>query len=273
MKTIVKHFLFLTVSLIFINCSIDNEIIEPDALTPNSEDSDIPMELLSDNGALEIPGFPMNIKKYQNGDLYYWAHYSYRPDGNLLKVSYSHKGSSSEIFTNTYHYDTQGKLIKLDGHDVYNFYWDDERIVEADRYNGMWSGRSKIFYGYNTKGQLIQKLENNLDFLYSEKIIYTYFEDGNLKTIEQYADDSESGVIKLYSVTTFEGYNADRNLFLELEIIPGQSVQHQFPTAMDFKHHTDSSYNISETYEYKYDSEGRVIEKIFGNNKVVYQYY
>ena len=273
MKTIITHFLFLTVSLLFINCSSDNEIFDPDTVTPNSQDRDIPTELLHDNGAIEIPGFPKNIKKYENGNLYYWAQYYYRPDGNLLKVNYSYPESSAEIFADIYHYNTEGKLIKLDGHNVYNFNWDKERIVEADRYNRMWSGRSKILYEYNAKGQLIQKTENNLDFFYSEKIIYSYFEDGNLKTIEQYGDDSGSEVFKLYFVTNFEGYNEDRNLFLELEIIPGHIVQHQFPSSMIYKHLTETGYDREETYTYAYDTKGRVIEKIFGSNKVVYQYY
>lgn len=261
MKTIITHFLFLTVSLIFISCSSDNEILDPE--TVNTPDID----------ALELPGFPKSIKKFQNGNLHYWAQYYYSPDGNLLKVNYTYPESGPEIFANTYHYNTEGKLMKLEGHDVYNFHWNKNRIFEADKYNGMWSGRSKIFYEYNPEGQLIQKTENNLDFSYSEKIIYSYFEDGNLKTIEQYGDYNESGVFKLYSVTNFDGYNEDENLFLEFEIIPGQIVQHQFPSSMNYKHLTESGYDYNETYNYKYDTKGRVIEKIFGSNKIVYQYY
>ncbi len=273
MKTIQSQLLFLTVSLIFISCSSDNEILDLETVIKIPQDNDIPMESSPEIGAVEIQGAPKSLKKYQNGNLYYWAQYYYRFDGNLIKVNYSHPEAGPEIYTDTYQYNTEGKLTKLIGHDVYNFYWEKDRIIEADKYNGMWNGRSKISYTYNPEGQLIQKTENNLDFSYHEKTIYSYFKDGNLKTIEQFGDYNQSGVFELYFITNFEGYTGDENLFLELEIIPGQIVQHLFPSFMNFKHLTESGYDISETYNYKYDTEGRVIEKIFGSSKVVYQYY
>ena len=271
MKTLQTLFLFLAVTIIFISCSSDNEIFDVETGNKNSQEKNLPMEPLP-VGAIELPGYPRSIKKYQNGELHYWAQYYYRPDGNLFKVKYKYTKSNSEIFTDTYHYNSEGKLVKVDGHDVYDFHWDNNRIVEADKYNSMWHGRSKIFYEYNPEGQLIQKTENHLDFFYSEKIIYSYFEDGNLKTIAEFGSN-ESGILTQFFVTNFDGYNQDKNLFLELEIIPGQIVQHQFPSSMSFKHLTATGYDISETYEYKYDTQGRVIEKISGRNKVVYDYY
>lgn len=261
----------MTVSLIFTNCSGDDEI--PETLGSNSENRNLPQPTSADNTALEIPGFASRMEKYQYEDLQYWAQYYYRTDGNLHKVNYSYPEYSSEIFTDTYLYNSEGKLIKLDGHNVYDFYWENDLIVEADKYNSMWNGRSKIFYEYNPQGQIIQKTENNLDFFYSEKFRYSYFENGDLKMIEHFGDYYESGVFDLYFVTKFEGYNEDINLFLELEIIPGQIVQQHYPTSMDFKHLTESGYDSHETYQYQYDNYGRVIGKINGNNRTVYQYY
>lgn len=79
MKTIITHFLFLTVSLIFLSCSSDNEILDPEIVNTNSQERNLPMEPLP-VGALELPGFPKSIKKYQNGSLYYRAQYYYRLD-------------------------------------------------------------------------------------------------------------------------------------------------------------------------------------------------
>lgn len=273
MRTIILLYLFLTVSIIFLSCSSDNEIFDPETVNKDLQEENLPMEPAPDNGAVELPGFPKSIKKYQNGRLHFWVKYYYRADGNLLNVHYSYPQSSYEIFTDTYHYNTEGKMVKLDGHDSYTFYWHEQQIVEADRYNAMWTGRSKIFYEYNTEGQLIQKTEKNLDFFEREKTIYTYLEDGNLKTIEQFGDYTQSGVYELYFVTNFDGYKGDKNLFLEFTIIPGQTVQHQFPSSMNFKHLTELGDDRNENYNYKYDSEGRVVEKIYGSNKVVYQYY
>ncbi len=257
----------------FINCSGDDEITGPGSVYTNPQDNYMPTEPQADNSALEMPGFPKIIKKYQDGNLYYWAQYFYSPDGNLLKVNYSHPNSGSERFTDTYRYNTDGKLIGLDGHDVYSFYWDKEQIVKADKYNSVWYGRIKIFYNYNLEGQLIQKIENYIDFSFSDKTTYSYLEDGNLNTIEYYSQDEDSGVFQLYSVTNFDGYSNHSNMFLELEIIPGQIVQHYFPASMNVIHINESGNETYEIYDYKYDSDGRVIEKISGSNIVVYQYY
>jgi hypothetical protein len=270
MKTLPTNYLFLIAFLIIISCSTDGEIHE--ALN-DAQDRNLPDEPFFDEKIIELKGLPKRIQKYENGNLHYRAQYFYRPDGALQRVEYSYPKSGSEIFTNTYYYDTEGKLIKLDGHDVYKFHWDKERIVEVDGYNGMWSGRSKISFTYNAKGQIIQRLDYNLDFFDRGKTIYSYFNDGNLKTIEQYGGTNENGAWILHFITNFDGYNQDKNLFLELEIIPGRNAQHQFPTSMSFKHITATGYDIEETYTYKYDSEGRVIQKISGSNKIIYQYY
>ena len=273
MKKTITPCILLTVSFLLISCSSDNEIPNPENLYNRLQDENLPMVPAPDSGAVELPGFPESIKSYRNGRLYYWAKYYYRSDGNLMNVHYSHPQSSYEIFTDTYYYNNEGKMIKLEGQDVYTFYWNDQRIVEADKYNGMWSGRSKIFYDYNTEGQIIQKTENNIDFSDREKTLYSYSEGGNLKSIEQFGDYSQSGVFEKYLVTVFDGYKGDKNLFLEILIIPGHLLQNQFPSSKDVKDFTESGYDTYETYTYIYDSEGRVIEKISGSNKVVYQYY
>lgn len=262
----------MTVSIFFTSCSSEDESLDFKIIKENQQDENIPVES-PNSGPVEIPGFPKRIKKYQNDSLKYWAQYFYKSDGNLLKINYSYPESGTERFTDSYLYNSEGKLIKLNGHDEYTFYWDNDRIVAADKYNGMWYGNSKIFYDYNSKGQLIQKTENNIDFSFSDRTIYSYFEDGNIKTIEQYGDSNGSGDFTLYLVTSFDNYKGDRNLFLEFTIIPGHSVQNQFPGSMSFKHLISSGYDSYETYEYVYDSEGRVVEKLYGKNKIVYEYY
>ncbi|QYA26130.1 hypothetical protein G3I01_11590 [Gramella sp. MT6] len=272
MKTIITYILLMTVPVIFTNCSSDDDV--PQTINANSEDiDDLPLEPSPANTAFELPGYPGIIKKYENGKLNYWAQYYYRPDGNLLKINYSHPESSPEVFTDSFYYNSAGKLLKIDGHDVYDFYWEGDRIVEVGRYNGMWSGRSKIQFEYNARGQIIEKKETNIDFLDKEKLVYYYFDDGNLKMIEQYGDYNVTGIYTLYFVTKFEGYTNDKNLFWELEIIPRQVAQNYFPTAMNFKHLTETGYDKQEIYNYQYDSQGRVIEKTFGKNRIIYLYY
>lgn len=264
--------LFIAVSFVFVSCSGDDEGFVPGI--GNLQDKNISIdEPLTNFGAVEIPGFPKSIQIYHNNILQYMAQYYSDAKGNLIRVNYSYPVSSSEIFTDSYHYNSQGMLTKLDGHDVYDFHWKNGRIVEADKYNGMWYGKSRIVYEYNAAGLLTQTTEDNLDFLFSMKTTYTYFADGNLKMIEESGDFDNSGTYTLYYVTRFPGYKEAENLFPELIIIPGQIAQHHFPASMEFQHLTETGYDRIETYDYKYDSEGRVIEKSFDNDRVVYQYY
>lgn len=276
MKTISIYVLVLFVALMLSNCSTDTEIIEPVIENPKPQDDNnlaIPMESLANIGAVAIAGFPKEIKKFSNGSLYYWAQYYFRPDEKLLKVRYGYPSFESTIYADTYHYDNNGQLIKLIGHDDYDFYWNLGRIVEAHRYNGMWHGHSKIFYEYNTEGQTIQKLEINTDFNFQDKVHYSYYEDGNLKSIEEYSDYNQNGEFIRYKMTTFESYNNAVNLFPEVQIIPGQALQQYFPLAMEFKHFTAAGYGNYETYQYTFNAHGRVVEKRFGTNTTLYEYY
>lgn len=274
MKTIITYLVFLAGSLIFINCSGDDEFPGTVIPNPNSEDIDIPVQEVPVNeNAIEIKGFPRFIKKYQYGSLEYWAQYYYNPDGNVIQVIYGYAENDSGTHSDTYEYNAEGKLINLYGHDVYHFYWDNERIVAADKYNGMWNGHSRILYEYNTEGQLIQKTENYIDLQFIDRTTYSYFDDGNLKMIVQFYKDVDTDDFESYFVTTISGYTEDQNLFPELTIIPGQRVQSQFPASMDFKHLFSSDYDRHEIYRYEYDTEGRVVEKISSYSKVMYQYY
>lgn len=273
MKTNTIFLLILTVSLILTSCTSDNESIQPEMESLNPQDILIPMESLAKIGAVEIAGLPKMLKKFENGILTYWAQYYYRPDGNILKVNYGYSSSSSDMFSDNYLYNNEGKLIKLDGHDIYNFYWNEGRIVEANRYNGMWYGQSEIFYEYNSIGQIIQKLEINIDFNFQEKKHYTYSEGGNLKSIDEHGDYDGSGVFIPYKITNYGGYGEDVNLFPEVQIIPGISTQNNFPYSMEFKHLTTSGYDVYEIYSYEYVSDGKVTKKTYGNNMVIYDYY
>jgi len=211
------------------------------------------------------------IKKYENGNISYWAYYYYRPDGNLLKINYSHSYPSAEVFSLNYQYDIEGKIVKMVGWDVFDFYWDNGRIIKVEAYND-WYGRYDILYDYNDQGQVIQKLVvyYGTTPISSQKLNYTYFNDGNIKSIEDYGDYNGSGIFELYFETNFTDYIEPRNLFLNLEIVPGQIEHNQFPKSKEFRYGNEYTNII---YNYKFDALGRVIEQRYGNNKVVYEYY
>ena len=275
MKTFKNLFLSLSVSLFITSCSSDNESFQSVTEIPKPEEIFTPMESLTEIGAVAILGYPKTIKKFNNGILSYWAQYYFRPDGNILKVNYGHSSSTSEIFSNVYHYDAEGKLVKLVDWDVFDFYWDNGKIIKVEAYNGAWYGRYDLFYDYNDQGQIIQKLivYYGTTPVSTQKLSYTYFNNGNIKSIEDYGDYNGTGVFELYSITNFSDYIEPRNLFLELEIIPGQSELNQFPGVMSIEYQQQTGFDFYSTYNYKYDTYGRVIEQLYGNNKIVYDYY
>ena len=158
-------------------------------------------------GAVEIPGFPKSIDKYNDGSHEFSTQYYYRSDGKLIQISHRYPHYSSGIYTNTFSYDSVGKLIKIEGIDVYDFLWEGERIVRADKNNLAWFGRSEIFYEYNASGQIIQTTENFLETTppSTAKNLYHYYEDGNPRSVESYFRENVEGKdFELYYTTTFE---------------------------------------------------------------------
>lgn len=277
-----NRFYLMMVLFLTIGCSHDNESFQPEADNTNvqgnintRENVQTPMEALAAIGAVAIEGNPRSVEKFENGKLVYWAQYYFRPDGNLLKVNYGHSSTTSEVFSNNYLYDAKGKIVQIVGWDVFDFYWENDRIIKVEGYNAAWNGRYHMFYEYNDQGRIIQKSTQWLDFTPVGYDItnYNYFPDGNLKSIEYYGDYNGSGTWTLYTTTNFSDYIETTNLFLELEIIPGQRELLQFPGTREFKHLESSGDDVFETYRYSYDQYGRVVEKVYGNHREVYDYY
>ncbi|GLU44583.1 hypothetical protein [Allomuricauda sp. NBRC 101325] len=280
MKTIATIFVSLVVSITFINCSSDDPDQSLIINEQNSKDNDQPVtgEMpphSTPEGTVALKGFPKSVQYYYIGILQRWEQYYFRSDGKLLMVHTGYPGSGSEIITDIYQYNENNQLTGLDGYDEYSFQWENNIIVGASTNNVAWHGRIEFKYEYNTDGQIIQQTFDYLDTTppSSGKITYTYFDDGNLKTMEHYWRDDLSENYSLSNITQFDGYKGDNNLFFELTIIPGQSAQLQFPSTSDYKQLTSSGYDRHETYQYVYDIVGRVVEKLFGDDKVVYQYY
>lgn len=276
MKLILKLFFCICVCTTLTNCSNDDQTQKPEVENqepPNMVDTPNTLEV---KGAVIISGYPKSIKKYIAGKLEYWENYYFNSDKKLLKVRYSYpQSSSSEVFSIDYYYNTNGKLEFLKGWDDYKFIWDNNRIVKTEFENIAWNGKSEILYTYNKEGQITETTENNLDFNYGSKSEYSYHEDGNLKSIKlYYTDDYRKGkTYELYTVTNFASYSSASNLFYEFVIIPWQIAQPQFPVSEEFKHLRSSGYDTYYVYDYKYDDKSRVIEKSYGNTRIVYEYY
>ncbi|RIA09704.1 hypothetical protein OE09_1550 [Flavobacteriaceae bacterium MAR_2010_72] len=278
MKTL-PLLLVLMLSIILINCSSDDENLQPVVIeNPNPQDNtlidyDIPMESLTDIGAIAITGYPKILKRFENGILNYWAHYYFRPDGNMLKVNFGFSNSISEISDYIYQYDDEGKMVKFIGDGSLNQYWDNGRIIKAEYYNH-WYGSFDIIYDYNDKEQLTQKSVKYTSYnpIYVEKSNYSYYDDGNLESIVYEEGYDGSGIIDYSYKFNFVNYIESRNLFLDLQIIPGQRELQQFPSSKGFRDTTYPNYNYI-TYNYKYDGNGRVIERTYGDTKIVYEYY
>ena len=265
MKSSITFTLLCITALILTNCSDDNEIIV-------SEDQQEDTTNASDNHTDIFAGLPKSIEEYWDGSLINRETYYYTSEGNLHSVKYLFGYYETE---DKYYYDGNGNLIKFEQVEgsEYTFNWENGRITEADVSSRGSNGKSKIYYTYNSQGLLTASIL----YLFNqnepaEKTVYTYFEDGNLRSMEQYISIEGSAYFELFCAITFDGYTQDPNLFFEFTIIPGKSVQHHFPTATKIKYPNDPDLDRYESYKYQYDSEGRVAARIAGNTKVVYVY-
>ncbi|MUP46092.1 hypothetical protein E0K83_10090 [Gramella sp. BOM4] len=278
MKTSTSLFL-ITVCSLMINCSSDDELLAvPTAETPTGGEKPqtedpliIPFEPTAPTTAQEIPGYPKSIRKYHNGGLIYWAYYYFRSDGKLLQITYGYEDPPNEIFTNIYHYDSEGKLIKLEGHDVYDYHWENDRIVMVEAYNAMWFGHSRTTFQYDDKGQIIEVETLYLDFEAGYQVAYSYYDSGNLETIKHYGKNDKDEY-QISSRTSFAEYIDGENLFLDIEIIPGVLFSQQLPTLIDYQYYPFSEYNFIENYKYRFNN-GKLTERTSQNTKVVYEYY
>ncbi|TRZ42389.1 hypothetical protein D3A96_12065 [Robertkochia marina] len=278
----------LILSIVLCNCSIqDDDILangqdqypgdqwEYDEYpTGGEEPSDsVPDQDSTDNNYPELKGYPKHLKQYQNGILEFEAIYYFRADGQIAKIKYGYPNASSGTFTDEFHYDAAGRLVKLEGWDVYNFYWTNGQITKASLYNAAWYGTINIYYEYNDKGQITARTDDYVDASFMSKYTYSYYEDGNLKTIEEHGKINNSGEMMKLTSKSFEGYTEYQNSFLEFVIIPGKIVQEHFPLKMEHKNFQSPSTDYSENYQYTYDTEGKVIAKETTGQKVVYEYY
>ena len=279
MKTLIKYGLYLVMGIAISNCSGDDDFIKsrfslyPEVGNDSTDVYDDPGEVEDfDDDVVGIQGYAKGFEISQDGNPVYREQYYYDPVGKLLKVKYLHPGSSVD---SDFYYDGEGKLINQ-GNDSWNykFYWENGRIIKADVNNPAWYGRGRVDYTYDDQGLLTTSKTQfeNSDWYWSTN--YTYFEDGNIKAIEEYSSDVEKEELILYQATSFNGYTEAKNPFYEVTIIPGQIVQKNFPFSKKTIYPESPDYETyHESYEYEYDTDGRVTAKIFGNTKVVYLYY
>ena len=267
MKTILTYFLILALALTTSNCDRQDDTSELNSGDPPNGPVIEPV-----NNYAELKGYPKNMNKYINGILEIKSRYYYREDGQIGKITTGNPQSGTELSTDLFQYDNDGKLVSLESWDTYYFTWDGDHITEAMINNSAWYGLIKFYSKYNDQGQIVEEIQDWMDASSGDKKIYTYFEDGNLKSIEWYQDKG-NGEFSEYSKTSFSGYTTDKNLFPELVIIPGQVVQKYFPLRMEYTNYEIPDASYVENYQYTLDDEGRVITKEADSLKIVYEYY
>lgn len=298
MKTNHTFILVFTGILLLMSCSSDNEFTEPVASEEDQQEGSIPSDSLTNNDTPEIPdeeattdpgadacevvdnkGIPMTLTRYRNDSLVYKAQYYYGHNGQIDRISF-YEYSESEIYEGSVKYIYEGeKLIKVENSGYLNgwvstFYWRGGRIVKAEMKGGFYGAELVQQYKYDTAGRIIQKisLEQDSDNKTYIKYNYIYTGEGDLGSIDEYWKFSNSAEYKLIREIKYGGFCGNKNSFLEFQIIPWLSAQQRFPAYMEINQLSNNP-DTYETYQYIYDDEGRVTEKIWANEKVIYQYY
>jgi hypothetical protein len=203
----------------------------------------------------------------------------YDAQGRIARVNWESYSPYYTHGTDTYHYDENGKLAKINkypGRDVF-YEWSDGRIVKS---NVIWNGvlHSYADYEYdeagNVGGVASYYRQQDGSFLRGLFTVYLYFVDGNIYKSLTYQDTGNPEEPFLLSTRTYENYIDGFNPFPMTEVLPGVRMQTKLPTSYRIEENgTDKTYDI--VYEYRPDGlpEKRIASTSGDTQTAVYHYY
>lgn len=230
----------------------------------------------------ELSGFPKSQILSHLGVNQSTKTFFYRFDGLINKVETKIK--TGEVFRDTYEYGENGEIIKTSTttssnnyssqQTEINFIWENNKIIKSQIYD------IESSYQYNSKDQIISKIDSYLGYNFVSTFNYTYFDDGNIFRIEEsYTTDTWWGEpipeTNYKTVTEFMGYKDKVNIFPDFAIIPTKIIQNYLPSSTKITYYTNGVFISSDftEYQYQFDNYNRVTSKSFNDTKYDYTYY
>lgn len=205
--------------------------------------------------------------------------YEYNEDGLVSKMHWESKTPFGlTTGTNEYAYNESSQIIRItraNGETAYT--WEAGFIVKEERISGG-ALVSYVQFEYNDNDQ-VEKASHFIknaagEFGVDTYTGYTYLEDGNVHKITIYSFSLATGEFVPSLTTTYEGYIEGHNP-VQLEVLPGQSIQTNLPTYYSRETQTAfQEYNVA----YEFSEEGNLTKKsvtgpVADSGVTMYTYY
>lgn len=228
------------------------------------------IEILDD----ELVGKPKGYRT-ETGSWKMKENYEYDVQGRILKMNWETETPALRSGTQTYFYNTEGKLEHINysqNHNEY-FYWENGKITRSEEFE---DGTKTSFkeYDYDTAGNVAgvakYDLQDNGSYKLNLIFIYLYWEDGNIYKQLTYIPARENDEESLISTQTYEDYLDKPNLFPVMEIIPTISTQKNLPGS--YRLEEDGS-DLFYSFSYEYNEEGLPVKRTTSSEVTFYEYY
>lgn len=205
--------------------------------------------------------------------------YEYDAKGRIAKVNWETFTGFKRSGTDTYFYDDQDRLIKINkypGTDVH-YLWNNGRIERSEAYK---DGVLKEYanYTYDEQGNIAgiepYYRQNDGSFKKDLFLVYLYFYDGNIYKALMYQDVAGQEEPVLVSTRTYDNYLSNVAPISMFEIIPGVKSQKNLSGSYRVEQN-DSDVTYTLTYEFRPDGlpSKRTASSSKDTQTVVYHYY
>ncbi len=200
--------------------------------------------------------------------------YSYTPEGKIHKIEWRKETPNLITGTETYYY-LNGKIGRINysqNHDEY-FYWDGDIIRSSEIIeNGVKTSFSE--YEYDPEGNIGSKRvyhQNpnggyNLSFVFA----FLYSTEGNLRMQITFIPDDSFDGYAVISQRFHENYSDKINWFPVNEIVPTIATQKNLPGTYRIE---ENGFNLSYSFSYQFNSEGKAIRRETIGETTTYEYY
>lgn len=226
----------------------------------------------------ELAGKPMGYE-VTAGNTIVKRFYEYNAEGRIAKANWENYTPYRTSGVDTYHYDANGRLMKVNKHAFKDmiYHWEGERIVRSDEVvDGIVRDYHEYYYDEydNISGVVSYHLQNNGSFVKGFFTVYLYFPDGNVYKSLTYQDTENPEEPYLVSTKTYDGYIDQPNYFPMVNILPNKKAQTKLPTTYRVEEgQLDATYQM--VYEYRPDGlpAKRIATSTGDMQTAVYHYY
>lgn len=205
--------------------------------------------------------------------------YEYDELGRVARVKIEKSSPATSTTTETYFYDTQGRIEKINKYPQINiiFTWVDSQITKSETIDhGVVKAYTEYEYDVlgNVSGSANYYRQSDGQLKLGSIIVNLYFADGNIYKSLYYDPAAGMDEPQLISTRTYEGYIDAENPFPMVDILPTVKTQNKLPSSYRIE---ENGVDLHYTFSYEFRNDGRVKKRTAANNHTTetayYLYY